>query len=307
MEGSMGRFDPTEQIGVNAVQSIVLSKLGWIFREQPVIDMGIDGQIELVEHGNPTGKLIAVQIKTGPSHAKETDVAYVFRGKLAHLDYWTNHSLPVILVLHLPNSEETFWVQVNAERVTRTGQSWTIAIPKCNRLGEATAGALTAVFDGTPAQQRMRKLAIDEPLMRHIKGGGKVSVELEDWINKSLGRSPVQVFIYDEDGKETLQQEWGVAYTRYTPKSLAEALFPWAVAYIDEDFYEDNQDEEDPGMTLTRAIDIDNGFYPPQRDPENVYPYTNSSGEVDYYRLQLFLNPLGEAFLLMSEYAANGA
>lgn len=180
-------------------------------------------------------------------------------------------------------------------------KTWTIAISKGNRLGKATAAALTAVFDGTPAQQRMRKLAIDEPLMRHIKGGGKVSVELEDWINKGLGRSPVQVIIYDEDGKETLQQEWGVAYTGYTPKSLAETLFPWAIAYVDKDFYEDNEDEEDPSVAFSRVTDRDNGFYGSRRDPEDVYPYTNSSGEVDYYRLQLFLNPLGEAFLLMSE------
>jgi Domain of unknown function (DUF4365) len=39
----------------------------------------------------PTGKLIAVQIKTGPSHFAEIDDSYIFRGKLTHLDYWTNH------------------------------------------------------------------------------------------------------------------------------------------------------------------------------------------------------------------------
>ncbi|TSP10642.1 DUF4365 domain-containing protein [Cupriavidus campinensis] len=44
----MARFNATEQIGVNAVQRIVLRELEWIFREQPVIDMGIDAQIELV-------------------------------------------------------------------------------------------------------------------------------------------------------------------------------------------------------------------------------------------------------------------
>jgi hypothetical protein len=31
MEDSMGRFDPTEQIGVNAVQRLILGELGWIF------------------------------------------------------------------------------------------------------------------------------------------------------------------------------------------------------------------------------------------------------------------------------------
>ncbi|GAB2916189.1 hypothetical protein GCM10027093_63390 [Paraburkholderia jirisanensis] len=302
----MPRFDATEQIGVNAVQGICLNELGWIFREQPVIDMGIDAQIELVQEGNPTGKLVAVQIKTGPSHVRETDSAYVFRGRLTHLDYWTNHSLPVLLILHLPEATGTFWVHVDGDHITRTGKSWTIEIPKANRFGVASMHALSAVFDGSPAQQRMRRLAINEPLMRHIKGGGKVSIELEHWINKGLGRSPVQVYVYDDDGNETLQQDWGVTYTGYKPKALAEALFPWAVAYVDEDFYEQNEDEEDADAAFLRVSAIADGYYPPQRDPKDVYPYTNSGGEVDHYRLQLFLNSLGEAYLVMAKYLATG-
>lgn len=302
----MARFDPTEQIGVNEVQRICLNELGWIFREQPVIDMGIDAQIELVQEGNPTGKLVAVQIKTGPSHVRETDSAYVFRGRLTHLEYWTNHSLPVLLVLHLPETGATFWVDVHAERITRTGKSWTIEIPKANRFEAASMSTLSAVFDGSPAQQRMRRLAIDEPLMRHIKSGGKVSLELEDWINKGLGRSPVQVYVYDDDGNETLQQNWAVAYTGYKPKALAEALFPWAVARVDEDFYEQNEDEEDANAAFLRTSAIADGYFPLQRKPEHVYPYTNSSGEVDHYRLQLFLNPLGEAYLVIANFLANG-
>lgn len=47
----MERYSATERIGVNAVERIVVSELGWIFREQPIMDMGIDAQIELVENG----------------------------------------------------------------------------------------------------------------------------------------------------------------------------------------------------------------------------------------------------------------
>jgi len=54
----MGRFTKTERIGVNAVERIVLDDLGWIFREQLIVDLGIDAHIELVEH-EPTGKLVA--------------------------------------------------------------------------------------------------------------------------------------------------------------------------------------------------------------------------------------------------------
>lgn len=302
----MARYSATESIGVNAVETIVLRDIGWIFRAQPVVDMGIDAHVELVEDGDPTGQLIGVQIKSGPSHVRETAAAYVFRGTMTHLNYWINHSLPVILVLHLPEPGETFWVQITAEKVTRHEKGWTIEIPKSNKLGRESKPALQSAFDGSPEQQRMRKLAIDEPLMRHIKTGGKVSIELEQWINKSLGRSPVKVFVYDNEGVETLQQEWGVMYTGYTPTTLAKALFPWARARVDEEFYEANADDEDPRQSLMRAIDRDNGYYSSPRNRQDIYPYTNSSGEVNHYRLELTLNSLGKAYLQVSGYASRG-
>lgn len=299
----MARFDPTERVGVNAVEGIVLGDLGWIFREQPVVDMGIDAHIELVEEGQPSGKLIAVQIKTGPSHFRETDGAYIFRGSLTHLDYWTNHSLPVILIAHLPNVAQTYWVHVDASKVHRAEKSWTIPIPKTNLFNADASDTLAALFEGTPAQQRMRKLTIDEPLMRHVQNGGKVSVELEDWINKSLGRSTVQVFIHDELGNETLNREWMIYFLGYGMKELAEAIFPWAVASVDEEFYEENNEFEE-SIYDSFAEDDDYPSASPEHDPDAVYPYANSSGEIDMYRLKLDLNKLGEAYLLVSDYAA---
>src|SRR5262249_4360686 len=58
--------DPTtERKGINAVEKIFLHEFSWLFREQPVSDYGIDAQVEVVENNKPTGKLIALQIKTG--------------------------------------------------------------------------------------------------------------------------------------------------------------------------------------------------------------------------------------------------
>jgi membrane-associated protease RseP (regulator of RpoE activity) len=39
------RYSSVERKGVNAVEGIVLNELGWIFREQPTTDMGIDGML----------------------------------------------------------------------------------------------------------------------------------------------------------------------------------------------------------------------------------------------------------------------
>lgn len=296
----MPRYSTTERLGVNAVEQITLRELGWIFREQPVVDMGIDAQIELVDHGQPTGKLLAVQIKTGLSHFHETNGHYVYYGDLTHLDYWTGHSLPVIFVAYFLESDTTLWASVDEDSVERTSSGWKIAIPKSQVFGDRTSESLSVLFEGTPALQKLRTLSIHEPLMRHIANGGRVSVELEDWINKSLGRTPVRVFVQEENGDKTLELDWFQYYVGYGVKELAEALFPWAIAVVDEEFYEENADE-DPDQELARATDADNDVYATS-DPDCVYPYSEAAGEVEFYRLALKLNELGRAFLLLSDY-----
>lgn len=290
----MGRYSPTERIGVNAVEDIVLRELGWIFREQPVVDMGIDAHIEFVEDNNPTGKLIALQIKTGASHFHDSKDTLVYYGNLAHLNYWSNHSLPVLLVAHLPETGKTYWIKIDIDEVSRTSHGWKISIPKTNIFGDATRRQLRSSFEGTPVQQRLRKLLIDEPLMRHIHDGGKISVDLEDWINKSLGRTPVKVFIYDKLGNETLSQEWFQLYAGYGIKELAETLFPWASVGIDQDFYDEGFDNEE------YRSDWHGEFALEYRN--SIYPYSESAGEIESYRLELKLNDLGQAFLIVSDH-----
>ncbi len=60
-----------ERIGVNQV-ALTVSELGQIWRETPMADVGIDGQIEYVDgQGNATGCLVAAQVKSGPSYLIE--------------------------------------------------------------------------------------------------------------------------------------------------------------------------------------------------------------------------------------------
>lgn len=297
----MPRFSPTERIGVSAVDNIVSSELRWIFREQPIADMGIDAHVERVDD-QPTGKLIALQIKTGVSHFKMKADRLIYYGNLEHLNYWTSHALPVVLVAHLPEKKETYWVHITESAVTRTPKRWKIEILKANKFGERTKDALSNTFEGSDADQRMRKLFIDLPLMRHIQKGGKVSLELERWVNKSLGRSPVRVFIHDDNGDEILSQDWFVHYLGYGIKELAEALFPWASASVDQDFYDQHYDIDD-GNSWEGAISAneDNGHFD-STYLDGVYPYKEMAGEVEAYRLEMKLNELGTSFLVVADY-----
>lgn len=290
----MSRYSTTERIGVNKVESIVLSDFEWIFREQPIEDMGIDAHLERVDEKFPTGKLLAIQIKTGESHFNETKDSFVYYGKIVHLDYWSGHSLPVILVAHLPKKNLTLWQVINESTVERTPKGWKVAIPKSNIFDKASKDTLSKMFNGTPSQQKMRKLSIDEPLMRRIENGGKVSLALEEWINKSLGRTPVEVFIYDQLGNETLSKEWFQYYTGYKVKALANALFPWANAVVDVDYYAQYADDEFEDYDISIS----------GHDHDSIYPYTDAGGEVEYYRLELQLNELGKSFLILSNHLA---
>lgn len=308
-EKRMSRYDPTERIGLNVVERIVIEDLGWIFREQPIADMGIDAHLERVQDGKPDGKLLALQIKTGLSHFSERTDSFRYYGKLVHLDYWTGHSLPVVLIAHIPEDEQTLWQVINEDTVIRTKKGWKVDIPKVNVLGKDTSDALVELFGGTSEQQRLRKLAIDEPLMRHIAGGGKVSLALEKWVNKSLGRTPVEVYIYSKDGDEILVKEWFQYYTGYRVRELAVALFPWSQPVIDEAFYEENRgdyDADDWSDALSRASDEDNGIFH-EDHADGIHPYAEFADEVEYYRLELKLNELGRAFLVVSDYMLNRA
>lgn len=142
----MDRYNKTERIGVAAIEQVTVRDLGWIFREQP-IDVGIDAHVELVLE-QPTGKLIALQIKTGRSHFLERIDDFVYYIDSVHLKYWLSYSLSVILVAYLPDSNEAFWVPIRRDTVQRSeADGWKISIPKGNIFGSATRRRLSALFE----------------------------------------------------------------------------------------------------------------------------------------------------------------
>ncbi|MCW5199628.1 DUF4365 domain-containing protein [Desulfobulbus sp. F1] len=142
------RYSSTERIGVNAVERIVIQELGWIFREQPIVDVGVDAIIEQCENGNPTGRFIAVQIKSGESnfHISENRLAYY--ASHIHYHYWLNLNIPIILVVHLPNSEETYWQNICKNNFKKTDKNWKFEIPKIQELNRNSKGKLTGILSG---------------------------------------------------------------------------------------------------------------------------------------------------------------
>lgn len=148
----------TERAGILAVAAHV-NRLGLIWREQPNVDVGIDGHIELVDsNGRATGRIVAVQVKSGPSYFRDCEDHWIFTPDEKHRFYWELYPLPVLLMLHSPAEASTWWV--DARQALRGGERL-VAIPKSNLLQTASAadlfysaGATAGTFLDVPAVLR---------------------------------------------------------------------------------------------------------------------------------------------------------
>ena len=122
-----------------------MTRLGYLFREQPVLDVGLDAHIERGEADRATGELIGLQIKGGPSWLNEIDGNhFVHRPSRRHGDYWRSHTLPVLVCLCDPATDTVYWQVVTAETLVETGTNYKIHVPFSNTLSDPSAAGLLA-------------------------------------------------------------------------------------------------------------------------------------------------------------------
>lgn len=136
-----------ERLGVNAVAEAI-AKIGQIWRETPMADVGIDGQIEYVSpEGFATGRMIAVQIKSGPSFFQESQGDWVFYPEEKHRFYWERFPLPVLIIIHNPETNLSYWQDARQVlRVAKSTDAKGIIIPKSNVLQSTGAQTLFKGF-----------------------------------------------------------------------------------------------------------------------------------------------------------------
>jgi hypothetical protein len=128
------RYNETERLGVLAADTIFTREFRWIFREQPIVDVGIDALVEKSDDGNPAGKFIALQIKSGAGNftiSKEKLCLYLTN---VHRNYWLNLNIPILLIAYLPKIDICYWEIVSSSTLIRTDKQWKIDIPKSNTL-----------------------------------------------------------------------------------------------------------------------------------------------------------------------------
>lgn len=140
-------------------------------------------------------------------------------------------------------------------------------------------------------EHRHASLVFAKEWMVEARKKGYVVLEVGEWVNKSSGKGDFVLKSYDDNDKELILFDrtlWGFGLKPYS--SVIQEMFPWANISIDREFYEENM-ELDPQDNLPS---------------DEIFPYCNSAGEVDNYRLLLSLNPIGTAFLAIEDFLENG-
>lgn len=306
------RFSPTEHLGVNEVERIFLKDFRWITRRILESDMGVDMEVEICKNDHPTGQLLGVQIKTGASYFKTNRYGdVIYRGSQTHLDYWLNHSLPIIIILHNPDDNSTIWQKITSETITNTSKGWKVEIPIKQTLNHTAITEISEMNKFPIYFQRLQRLGIHRKLIERVSKGQQIVIEIEQWANKTSGRASIKVMkINDSTNEEKLLVEGG--YVHFSPEQDIYTLFPWAEFEIDEEYYDvsdsdnyysnyglwDPEERQYMGASITWTEYI--SMLPRIRYIEG------GAGEINFYRLIFGLNDLGKSFLTINTYLENG-
>ncbi|PHM25103.1 DUF4365 domain-containing protein [Xenorhabdus budapestensis] len=123
----------------------VFSMSGIIFRETSSSDVGIDGQIELVDDdGLATGMLAGVQIKSGEYFIDYEKRVFSFKSSKKHYEYWANYAIPTLGIVFSPKLKIASWFILdnyskNSKIIAEDNNSSTIS-QKLQEINELSIG-----------------------------------------------------------------------------------------------------------------------------------------------------------------------
>lgn len=100
----------TGQAGEYYVGAIITSDLEFIYRIQPIADIGIDGEIEILnDNRESTGEIVKVQVKASTSKKHPYKVFVDSKD----YEYWKLLNVPVIICFAVVDKREVYWKHAN--------------------------------------------------------------------------------------------------------------------------------------------------------------------------------------------------
>jgi tetratricopeptide (TPR) repeat protein len=117
---------------------IVTRDLNWLFREQTIVDQGVDAHVEVAEAGHGTGRLVALQIKSGKSQfVRRVQGGWTFYYDERERALWHGHTLPVMVVLADLERGTAYWQRISPETERRTPKKYAVTVPEHQTLNTA--------------------------------------------------------------------------------------------------------------------------------------------------------------------------
>ena len=260
--------DGTGRRGIHLVAS-KFEEIGFAFRELPTSDYGIDAEVELRAQDAVTGRLIAVQIKGGPSYFRErSSTAVVYRPSRDHVTYWMGHSLPVFIVLADLEEREAYWQVVSPGTLIETGKHFRIDVPTQQKVDSASISAIASYCAPSAAAtafsiasesdvSHARARRISQDILVHPTGQGTTQATLSTIIQQSVTSAIGSDYLRSaaaesEDMARPVHMVNGFVYLRDIDRSTASwsARYQWTSDDIDPSArYKALQGEElSPGL-----------------------------------------------------------
>lgn len=284
----------------------------WMFREQPIDDVGIDAHMEFTEVNGEVRQLLGVQIKSGQSWFKERKGEYIIFRDISErqYNYWTTNSLPCIIVLYNPDNDECIWEKLTVKTIKKTkggkGKGFFVKIPLNQLFLDEFSHQNLFAFTKLPEHiMNYNFLLSQKSFMQIIQRGGMIRLHSKEWVNKCSGAGTIELIINDKNGESKYLYPYRFPYTPYT--EVFPKLFPWADFIADPDFYQSEDEnlwleencyyDQEEKQWIVWGDSFEN--FRKKLDPMRSINHYN---EVAEYMLILSLNELGKSFLTVDNY-----
>ena len=252
--------EQTAQQGEDLAQ-LHFSKLGFTVRPQNNRDYGLDHHAELIEDEQASGRLLALQVKTGDSYFAEQDgTDIIFRTDSDHMDYWLNHSLPVVVCLCDLAESEVYWQIVSPETFVSTGKGFKIRVPIDQKVDEQSKYDLQQILTPAVPGSRYTVLSENDVSFAKIK---RVSVEA--MVNGTATKAEIAAIVRRLTSDRT--------FTGYTRDELADntsdlgVQVVWIYIYLTA---EDHANSNPYCSSLWVHDELPNQLRPLPLDGENI-------------------------------------
>lgn len=190
-----------ERTGVHHCGEIA-ERNNWMFREQPIDDVGIDAHMEFIDCTGKPKQLLALQIKSGASWFKEKkDDCIIFRNiNERQYNYWTMNSLPCIVVLYNPDDDMCIWEKLTPETIEKTkegnGKGFFVKVPLSQVFLNDLSNEKLLSFTNLPQHiTNYNFLLSQKKFMQIIQDGGIVRLAFREWVNKSEWRGETELIV----------------------------------------------------------------------------------------------------------------